>query len=263
MIYIYILISVFSISLISLTGVIALSWHKTFLYKMLFIFVSLAAGALFGDAIIHLIPEAFEEIKNPAVVSILILLGILTFFVFEKFLRWHHAHGIDEKEETSEPIMTNEGKTTNTDKKPLGVLVLASDSIHNFIDGIIIATGFFISIEVGIATTIAVALHEIPQEISDFALLVHSGMSRIKALVWNFAMALFAVLGAGLTIFAGTFLESYIFHIGAFTAGSFLYIAGSDLVPEIQKTHSFKKSSIQFISIVIGIVIMFSLTMFE
>lgn len=256
----YILLSVFAVSLISLFGALTLSFQKEFLQKILFVLVGLAAGALFGDAFLHLIPEAFEHVENWVIISLLVLAGILTFFVLEKFLHWHHHHGVESVEEchTLEQMENYKGKI-----KPLGVLVLTSDSVHNLVDGVIIAASFFISIEVGIATAIAVALHEIPQEIADFGLLVHSGMSRLKALTWNFATALFAVLGASLTILFGVFLESYIFHIGAFAAGAFIYIAGSDLVPEIHKTRNLKKSAIQFASIIVGILIMLSLVALE
>lgn len=257
---IYILLSVFAISLISLVGLVTLSWKKEFLQKILFVLVGLAAGALFGDAFIHLIPEAFEHVENWIIISLLVLAGILTFFALEKFLRWHHHHHIEMEDECH--ALGEVGDQTGK-IKPLGVLILTSDAIHNLVDGVIIAASFFISIEVGIATAIAVALHEIPQEIADFGLLIHSGMKRVQALTWNFATALFAVLGAGLTILVGAVLEEYVFHIGAFAAGAFIYIAGSDLVPEIHKTRNLKKSSIQFLSIIVGIVIMLSLVALE
>lgn len=256
---IYILFSVFIVSLISLIGALTLSWKKEFLQKALFVLVGLAAGALFGDAFIHLIPEAFEHADSWTLISLLIIAGFLAFFILEKFLHWHHHHGV----EGEECLVSGELKNPDGKIKPLGVLVLTSDSIHNLVDGVIIAASFFISIEVGIATAIAVAIHEIPQEIADFGLLVHSGMSRLKALIWNFATALFAVLGAVMTIALGSILEGYVFYIGAFAAGAFIYIAGSDLVPEIQKTHNLKKSAIQFISILVGVAIMLTLLAFE
>lgn len=260
MLSLYILLSVVIISLISLVGALTLSLSKSFLHKILYVLVGLAAGALFGDAFLHLIPEAFEHAGESAMIPIIVIAGILTFFVLEKFLHWHHHHHLEDGEECheAENIGSESGKI-----KPLGILVLTSDSIHNLVDGIIIAASFFISVEVGIATTIAVALHEIPQEIADFGLLVHSGMSRVKALVWNFITALFAVLGAGITILFGVFLEPFVFHAGAFAAGAFIYIAGSDLVPEIHKTRNIKNSFIQFVSILVGIAIMFSLVFLE
>lgn len=267
MIYFYIFSSVLVVSLVSLIGAFTLSFNKDFLQKVLFAFVGLAAGALFGDAFIHLLPEAFEHVDNSVLISVLALSGIIIFFMLEKFLLWHHhhMHSLEDGELEAEEHIFEQNKLLNQGKKikPLGVLVLTSDAIHNLVDGIVIATSFLISIEVGIATTIAVILHEVPQEIADFALLVHSGMSKSKALVWNFTTAIFAILGAFLVVLMGSFLEGYTAHIGAFAAGAFIYVAGSDLVPEIHKTRDFKKSTIQFVSIIIGVLVMLLLTVLE
>lgn len=251
-IYLYAFSSVVIVSLISLIGIVALSLRKDFLQKSIFLIVSLAIGALFGDALIHLIPEAFEKIKNPAFVSLLIISGILSFLALEKFLRWHHDHG------HSAPM-----EHGNNRIKPLGFLVLISDSIHNLVDGIIIGASYLISIEVGIATTVAIILHEIPQEISDFGLLIHSGFTKMKALAINFMTALSAIVGVGISfIFSGS-SEVFVPAVLAFAAGGFIYIAGSDLVPEIHKTSDLKRSLLQFIAILVGIGLMFALLLFE
>ena len=255
--YFYIFSSVLIVSLISLVGVFALSFKEDFLRKSLFVLVGLAAGALFGDALIHLIPESLEEASNPAFVSISILAGILIFFALEKFLHWHHHHGVEEEN------CKHQHEVRERKVKPLGYLVLTSDTVHNFIDGVIIAAGYMISIETGIATTIAVILHEIPQEVADFSLLIHSGISKMKALALNFVTALSAVLGAALVVFTKLQSENLTPYLGAFAAGAFLYIAGSDLVPEIHKTHDMRKSAIQFASIIVGILVMFSLVFLE
>ncbi len=246
------LIAVGIISLISLVGAIALAWKAGFLKRILFILVSIAAGALFGDAFIHLVPEAYEEIGDPLLVSSLILAGILTFFALEKFLRWHHTHSDDE--------LVPE---THAQIHPVGHLVLASDGLHNLVDGVAIGAAFMVSIEAGIATTIAIALHEIPQEIGDFALLVHAGFSRAKALLMNFASALFAFAGVGLAFWLGTSFEGATPLIAAFAAGNFIYIAGSDLVPELHKTTEGKRSFLQFMAIIAGLLVMVALLAFE
>jgi zinc and cadmium transporter len=253
---VYAFISVFVVSLISLIGVFALSLNQKILNKSIFLLVSLAVGALFGDAIIHLIPEAFERVENPARVSLFIIIGIISFFVLEKFLRWRHSHGYDYV-----------GVECDQEKpgavKLIGSLIIASDSIHNLIDGMIIGASYLISIEIGIATTVAIILHEIPQEISDFALLIHAGYSKIKALLLNFISSLFAVVGTIIVFVFDSSVESFVPLMTAFAAGGFLYIAGSDLVPEIHKTSDLKKSLQQFIAIIIGIAIMFMLLAFE
>ena len=145
----------------------------------------------------------------------------------------------------------------------MGPLILTSDAIHNMIDGIIIGVSYFISIEVGIATTVAIILHEIPQEIGHFAVLIHSGYSKLKAILFNFFSSLFAILGTAIVFIFGENIEAHIPLLIAFAAGGFLYIAGSDLVPELHKTPGIKKSLLQFIAIVIGIAIMFALLGFE
>jgi zinc and cadmium transporter len=243
--------SVLLVSLASLVGIGALSLSPRVLRTCVFALVSLAAGALFGDAIIHLIPKAFEGSASDVSVSLWILAGILTFFVLEQFLRWHHHHGAD-TEHTSE-----------SEVHPLGFLVLTADGLHNFIDGAIIAASYMVSIELGIATTIAVLLHELPQEIGDFALLLHAGFTSGRALLWNFVSGLIAFLGAGFVLVVGDTFGTPVPALLAIAAGSFLYIAGSDLVPELHKARTLKRSLIQFTMILVGVGIMYSLTFFE
>jgi len=237
------LIAVGAVSLISLVGVAALSLRQELLRKSLFLLISLAAGALLGDAFIHLIPEAFEE-TSALTVSLLILTGFLTFFVLEKFLNWHHSHGDEEYSPDHAKI------------HPVGHMVIVSDGIHNLVDGIAIGAAFLISPEVGIATTIAIALHEIPQEIGEFGLLVHAGFSRGKALLMNFLSALTAFVGVGLAFWLSTFGELAVPLITSFTAGMFIYIAAADLIPELHKTTDKRRSFLQFIVILLGILAM-------
>jgi zinc and cadmium transporter len=246
------LVAVGVVSLISLVGIVALAWKEDLLRRILFLLVSVAAGALFGDAFIHLIPEAFEDAANPLLISALILAGIMMFFALETFLRWHHTHGDDELE-----------AETHARIHPVGHLVLVSDGLHNLVDGVAIGAAFLISPEVGIATTIAIMLHEIPQEIGDFALLVHAGFSRTKALLMNFMSALFAFIGVGLAFWLAGSFEQAIPFIAAFAAGNFIYIAGSDLVPELHKTTGAKRSALQFVAIAAGLVVMALLLVLE
>jgi len=251
----YAFLSVFIVSLISLVGIIALSIQKNFLNKYLFILVSIAAGALFGDAVIHLIPQSFEQMGSPALASFFVLVGILAFFILEKFLLWRHTHGVEYEDELKS------GETNHT--HPIGPLILISDGIHNLLDGIIIGASFFISVEVGIATTIAIILHEIPQEIGDFALLIHAGYSRMKALLLNFVSGLIALLGVVIVLVFTNVSELFVPAMTAIAAGSFLYIAGSDLVPELHKTSKTKESLQQLAALIIGIALMFLLLLLE
>lgn len=246
----YTLASVFVVSLISLVGAITISLNAELLKRSVFFLVSLAVGALFGDAIIHLIPETFELFANPVYASLSVIAGIFAFFVLEKFLHWHHHHDdCDEHEDCG--------------IHPLGRIILFSDGLHNFLDGAIIGAAYLVSIEVGVATTLAVILHEIPQEIGDFGVLIHAGYSRTRALVVNFLSGLVAVLGALAALFLSNTVEYATPILIAVAAGSFLYIAGSDLVPELHKATTVRQSLIQLIGILLGISLMFALVLVE
>lgn len=231
------------VSLISLIGVFALSLKEQFLRKYIFMFVSLAVGALLGDAFIHLIPEALEETANPALISMLIIAGILLFFIIEKFLHWHH-HGEDHVH-------------------PVGKLVLVSDGIHNLIDGIIIGVSFIASVPLGIATTIAVILHEIPQEVGDFTVLLHSGYTKKRALWLNFLSALMAVLGVVIAFILGEAGNGFILWALPVAAGGFIYIAVADLIPELHKTKEISYSILQIIAVTVGALAMLALIFIE
>jgi zinc and cadmium transporter len=244
-------IAVGVVSLVSLIGLATLSLKQDFLRRGLFLVISLAAGALLGDAFIHLIPEAFEEAGDPLLVSLLVLAGVLAFFVLEKLLHWHHSHGEDEYSPDHARI------------HPVGGLVLVSDGVHNLIDGLAIGAAFMVSTEVGIATTLAIALHEIPQEIGDFGLLLHAGYSRAKALFVNFLSALTAFVGLGLAFLVSSTSELFVPLIAAFAAGNFIYIALADLVPELQKTTRARYSALQILVIALGLLSMFALLALE
>ncbi|MFA6076458.1 MAG: ZIP family metal transporter [Candidatus Paceibacterota bacterium] len=247
MIYIYALLSTVIISLVSLVGVFSLSVKEEFIRGYIFLFVSLAVGSLLGDVFIHLIPKSFEELANGTHVGVLVIIGIFLFFVLEKFLHWHH-HSDDIEEHHANPV---------------GKLVLFSDGVHNFIDGVIIGVSFLISVPVGIATTLAVILHEIPQEIGDFAVLLHAGYTRRRALWLNFLSALTAVLGTLFAFMLGEAGKSFTTWILPIAAGGFIYVAVADLIPELHKTKMVKNSLGQFLALALGVILMFALTFLE
>ena len=241
----YALGSVAIISLVSLVGAITLSLQTKTLGRVIFLGVSLSMGALFGDAFIHLIPEATAALGSTDTVAILVLAGIVAFFILEKFLDWQHSH---------------ETGGMNTERgaiRPVGTMVLLSDGIHNLIDGIIIGTSYLVSIEIGMATTLAIALHEIPQEIGNFGVLLHAGFTRARALFLNLISALTAIVGTALALALGNSFEYFVSVMLAITAGTFIYVAGSDLVPELRKTSGSKQSLLQLISILIGVALIF------
>ncbi len=245
-IWLYTLISVLVVSLISLIGAITLYFRQELLRKILLFLVSFSAGALLGDVFLHLVPELFEEAESIAYVSMLILCGIIVFFVLEKFIHWFHRH-----EYTHWLLPPHEDQKEQV--HPMALTNLIGDSLHNFIDGMIIAGSFLISVPVGIATTLAVVFHEIPQEIGNFGVLVHAGMSRGRALWFNFLSAVTAIIGAVIVLFIGTEVTLFLTAIVALTIGGFIYIAGSDLIPELHKEQSTKNSIYQIIFFLLGI----------
>ncbi|MBI2048366.1 MAG: ZIP family metal transporter [Parcubacteria group bacterium] len=254
----FIFSSVIIVSLVSLVGVFTLSFSEKILRRALFLLVSIAAGALLGDAFYHLIPEAFEKTGNPALVSSFIIFGILFFFVLEKFLHWHHSH--------SEEECADNERAHGMEKSaihPLGYLILVSDGLHNFLDGLIIAASYLVSVEIGIATTLAIILHEIPQEIGDFGILLHAGFRKMQALFLNFLSALLAVLGASLVLIFNEIGAEAISWLIPLAAGGFIYIASADLIPELHKTKEAGLSVAQFGAMVLGVLLVLSLRFLE
>lgn len=241
----YAITSVIIVSLISFVGVFLLSVKEDKLRRSLFILVSLAAGAMFGDAFIHLLPESYTSVE-PLKVSLLILAGIFGFFTLEKFLHWHHEH-----------------TTAKEHYHPVGYINLIADGIHNFVDGLLIGASYLVSVPVGIATTLAVILHEIPQEIGDFGILLHAGFERRKALLLNFISATFSILGAIIALLVAERSQDFASAMLPLTAGGFIYIAGSDLLPELNKEHNQTKSMLQLIAMLSGVAIMLLLFLFE
>ncbi|PIP67646.1 MAG: ZIP family metal transporter [Candidatus Omnitrophica bacterium CG22_combo_CG10-13_8_21_14_all_43_16] len=241
--------SVIVISLISLIGAATLSLNKTKLRAMLLFMVSFAVGGLFGDAFIHLLPQSFEALGANLKTSLYILGGIFIFFILEKFIRWRHCH-IPTSREHIHPVAT---------------LNIIGDGVHNMLDGMIVAASFAVSVPIGIATALAVILHEIPQEIGDFGILVYSGMSVKKALFFNFLSALTAVVGAVIALTLESRIKGFLTYLLPITAGGFLYIGGSDLIPELHKEDHVKISTslVQLAAIMLGIGMMALLVFVE
>lgn len=238
MVLFWILASTFLVSLISLIGIFTLAIKEDLLHKILFCLIGFSAGALIGSAFLHILPECLENNKSTTVFSYLIL-GIIIFFIMERFLHWRHCH--------EEGVCKTHAFT---------YLTLVGDGFHNFIDGIVIAASFVVSFQLGVVTTLAIILHEIPQELSDFAILVYGGFTKKKALLFNFLSALMAMIGA----LAGYFISDYIWgfsnYILPLTAGGFIYIATSDLIPELHKENDLKRSMVAFSAFLLGIVFM-------
>lgn len=242
-IWIYSLISVCIVSLISLVGLFTLSIKENKLKNILIYSISFSAGALFGDVFIHLLPEITKETGLTPIIATYILLGIVFSLFIEKIIHWRHCHMPVNKIHVHRFAYMN----------------LFGDSVHNFIDGLIIGAAYLVSVPVGLATTLAVIFHEIPQEIGDFGVLIHAGIKRKKALLYNFMTATTAIAGTVLAIILSSKVANVTIFLSAFAAGTFIYIAGSDLIPELHKETLLRISVIQIFTFILGIAIMYGL----
>lgn len=246
-VWLYSLGSVVLVSLISFVGITTLLISESKLKQIVFVLVSMAVGALFGDAFIHLLPDAYRQANKQMSASVLVLVGIFAFFILEKFLLWRHDHILGDQA----PI------------HPVGYMNLVADGLHNFMDGVLIGASYLSGRSVGIATTVAVILHEVPQELGDFGVLLHAGFTKTRALWLNFFSALLAILGAGAALLVGAKLQGFSDHMIPIAAGGFIYIAGCDLLPELQRERSPSKSLIQLLAMGLGVGLMLALLWFD
>ncbi len=233
------IIATLIISAFSLVGVFSFAIGDKILKKITIFLVAFSTGALLGGAFFHLLPEAItggDDLKP----FIYLLFGIIIFYLMERLLKWHHCH---EEEDCEIHTFT--------------YMSLFGDGVHNFIDGLVIVSAFHISRELGFATTIAIAAHEIPQEFGDFGVLIHGGFSRIKALMWNLLSALTAVVGAIVGYLMISNIENFSLVLLPFAAGGFIYISMSDLIPELHKENNLIKSLINFLIFVLGLGFMY------
>jgi len=239
-------ISLALISFASLIGAFTLGIKLNRLEHYLEAMVAFAIGALLGDTFIHLLPELGEN-GFPLEISLTILAGMVVFFILEKVIHWHHCH---------------HAKHSHVCES-YGYMSLVGDALHNFIDGLILGGAFLTSPVVGFSTTIAIFLHEIPQEIGDYGILLKSGFSKKKALAFNFLISLTAFLGAFIAVLFGSMIAGANQFFIAFAAGSFIYIAATDLLPQLNKHFSKKQAITQVILIILGIIVMASLLLLE
>ena len=236
-----ILLSVIIVSLISFVGAVTLFAKKKFTDQLLPLFVAFAAGTMLSVAFFDLLPESLSRGHQDSVL-LLVMLGLLTFFILERFIFWHHHHFGGHK------------------AHPFTYLNLIGDGVHNFIDGAVIAATFMSDFRLGVVATVAIILHEIPQELGDFSILLYGGLSVAKALFFNFLSALGAVLGAVVTYFFSVSVNGLLPHLLSFAAGGFVYISTADLIPELQKEKQFKKSFLQFCFFLVGVVLIYVFT---
>lgn len=237
MLFLWIMSATVLVSLISLVGILTFGMKTNIFEKFLIPIVGFAAGGLIGGAFLHLLPEALETWKGETV-FLYALVGFTMFFLMERLLHWRHCHD------------------SVCDIHPFTYLNLIGDGIHNLTDGMIIAASFVMDFKLGIVTTLAVIFHEIPQEMGDFGILVYGGFSKSKALLCNFLCALTAILGAVIGYVLANITENIALFLISFTAGGFIYIAASDLIPELHKQKDPKRSNIAFLTFVLGLIFM-------
>ena len=249
--WVYSLSSAAIVSLISLVGIVTIMVGVQRLDRVIPLLISLAVGGLFGDALVHLLPEAFEKSTSPALTSFYVILGILLFFALERFLHWHHHWHHEHRSHSANPV------------HPVAYINLVSDGVHNFLDGLIIGASYLVSVPLGMTTTLAVALHEIPQEQGDFGILVHAGFTPRRALLMNFLSAGLAFVGVVISLVVGLNINDYTVFMVPLTAGGFIYIAGSDLIPELHRERELSGSLAQFSMMVTAIGLMFLLLLLD
>ena len=249
-----ILLASLSVSLISLIGILTFGIKASKYAKF---FIAVATGAILGDVFYHILPEVLEtpEINNKLIFSF-VLGGIVTMFLIESIFRHIHCHQILEqhnhKQEDHKHI-----------QNPLGTMNLIGNSLHNFLDGALIAASFLVSPVAGWATTFAIITHEIPVELGNYMILIHSGYSKSKALFYNFISAGFGLLGSIAIILLGQSFQSTLPYISAFAAGFLLYIAMSDLIPEIHVNHNQKPNYFNLVLIILAVLFMYYISTLE
>jgi zinc and cadmium transporter len=244
-------ISVALVSAVSLVGIFALFASGKNYRSMIFAFVSLSVGVLFGDVLLHILPDLFVDPSDVVTPAVFVFAGILVFFLLEKYLHFEHEHGF------------HDYKHEDEEKRVLGPSIIAADTLHNFLDGLIITASFLTGGAIGLATTLAVVFHEIPHEIGNVGVLLHAGYSKRKAFLYNVLTAVAAFAGLFVAVVFGKISPGFTNGALALAAGGFIYIAGSELVPELHKESRPGQSAMQFLFIVIGFVSMFAVLIFE
>lgn len=231
----------FLMSVVSLVGGVFLFLSDRQFEKVLLPMVAFAAGSLLGGAFFHMLPAYFQIHTNYLLGFLYLTIGYCSFFILEQFLHWHHCN-----------------TANSTCRRPLTYLILIGDGLHNFIGGMAVASTFLIDLRLGIITWFAAAAHEIPQEIGDFSVLIHGGWSKTKALVFNFISASTFLLGSMVTYFFSFDID--LSFLIPFAAGNFIYIASSDLIPEVNKHSGLKSGIVHFIFFIVGLSILGLLT---
>lgn len=249
---VHILAATSIVSLSSLSGVYALSLSERALHRTLFIIIGFSAGSILGAVFFDLLPEAVELVEGE-LSFIYVAMGFVAFFFLERFIYWYHGDGHKEDVEQL-PALPGRANT-----REFVYLNLVGDAVHNFVDGLVIAASFLVHPTVGVATSVAVIFHELPQEMGDYGILIYGGFSRGRALILNFAVALTVVVGGATAIFLTESMEALSGLLIALAAGGFTYLGASELIPELHRERGLGRSAVQFIAFLLGLTLIWSL----
>jgi len=209
------------------------------------VLISYAVGALLGAVFLDLLPEAFGRADSLEQMAGIVLAGILLFFVMEKLVLWRHCHVEQCEAHDPPPLMHDHGRS--------GTMIMIGDTFHNFVDGVLIAAAFLASNELGIVTAVAIIAHEVPQEVGDFLILLHSGFSRSRALLLNLLSSAAMVLGGVLAYFALQQLQQWVPMLLGLAAASMLYVSVADLIPGLHRRPELHATLQQVVLIALGI----------
>jgi zinc and cadmium transporter len=237
----WIVVSGLAMSALALVGSVAVFLHERGFRFLVLPLVALAAGALLGGAMFHMLPESIGVLGNELAVYVWVVAGLFAFHVLEQFLHWHHCH---------RPL---------GEHRPLGYLILAADGLHNLIGGMAVGSAFIVDIRLGVVTWLVAAAHEVPQELGDFGILVHSGWSTRHALLYNFASALTFPIG-GLVAYALAG-QVEVAWLVPFAAGNFIYIAVADLLPEITSSPDPRDKTLHTASFGLGLAVLLAVAL--
>ena len=257
---------------LSLFGAIMISIREKTLDKILFILVAFATGTILASALFDLIPESLHHLEElntegaaiaESLLFIFVIFGFVMFFIIERFIYWFHGHAHEKDDQLVCYAGMDEGDGKSLKRgnkiKNFALLNLIGDGLHNFLDGVIIMVAFMSGTRNGIIVTLAVLFHEFPQEIGDFGILIYGGFSKKKALLFNFLSGMIALLGGLLAFVLSDVLELFNFFFLAFSGGGFLYIASAELMPELLKQEDLKKSILQALIFLSGLLLIMSL----
>jgi zinc and cadmium transporter len=233
----WIIVSGLAMSAIALTGSLTLVLSQAVLRRLLLPLVAFAAGALLGGAIFHMLPSAVVSLGGPLVVYVWFTAGFLAFYLVEQYLHWHHCH-----------------RGGACEHPPVGILVLVADGLHNLVGGLAVGASFLLGIPVGVSAWVAAAAHEVPQELGDFGILVHSGWGPGRALLFNVVSALTFPLGALIAYAAAGAIE--VTYLVPFAAGNFVYIGATDLIPQLTATEDWREKAVHTFALVLGLAVL-------